>query len=85
MSSRGSKKKELGAAKRLKLINEISEKAMGEFSLFGEDLAYLFYAIADGRFCEWDNDREIVRFLHDNFSGMHAVWRHVKTTEPEFL
>lgn len=90
MASRGTKKKELSAQKRLKLVQQVYQTFINVTESFtedhiGVDLAYLFGAIAKNSCCHWDVDRPIILVLREQFTELHPVWQYIRTDEGQFL
>lgn len=54
-----------------------STETFSENSL-GEDLAYLLGAIVTDSHCNWDEDRDIVALLKENFPASHDIWDYVE-------
>jgi glycerol-3-phosphate cytidylyltransferase len=73
----------LSTTSRLRLITNVSMflyKSTESFEeeQIGADLAYLLWAIARGKVCEWPEDRPIVELLRKGRPKDHAVWRYIE-------
>lgn len=75
------------AAKRMRLIEEVSDKLYVETGTFegqlGLDLAYLYPAIAKGTYVEWDADSGTLELFRELFPEDHDVWLNIQVMSEE--
>jgi hypothetical protein len=68
--------------KKLDLLNAVTDVChkhteSWEVDHIGSDLAYLMAAIAKGTFCEWEEERPLVKLLRTHFHASHPVWKYI--------